>query len=839
MANTICRANLYQAFPEATRSDIDAIVKEVGIIADLYTRDPQAANKVFKDFVATARAGAVFKNHIMLQDLLAKTAVMDYLANPAFQGDRAQATQSMFMITRSNVEGAGSNIELQTMTRKQNYINNVHSYLANKGIFEQVRSGIYDKDVWIAIASGDTSKLNSTASEMATVLKHATTVLHKDYVNAGLMVAYRPDFVVPRVYSAQKIHDMGLEGFAMKYMAHVDLKKTFPDVPVSDMRKLYDHLQSGRSLKELVIDRKDPNSDTSMFENLLAKEIMDDFNKNTIYDEYTDSELSSLIVTHNTHTGTPLGERKIKGRSIQFMSPEHEYEFWRNLSPYNSVLEAYMGYANRSAKDISIMDKFGPKPEETVKLMKDMNSKVMDAGKATTLNSDIDRWWLNTKGFKAGERSIPNIIVNDVIIPATAAKLLGMAGLSNLRDANTTYFHYLIKSSEDPLTAIFKVGTNYLAAYMESAKLIFQSEEQGLKYLIHHSESFLKEVEDGISSQKSLFSKAASMQNIISGTKFVNRASHIANYRLYTEILLDAVEHPERLSEAQHKYFKKFGLSSEDIKFVGGLLRQYKGPTALSNGLLALEDTSIFANNPRGMQPELYRNSVAVKIGNYLNDSIRTGAPVPGMRERDYGNFKQADPNNIFALTGKLLTNFKSILFKITMDAHASLGLVANSESKAGIYQDPKSWGYAIPLLVGGVSMFVIVDMMKKLLKGHSIDDQLREIEKDKFHFAANAIGRSDVLGFMGDFAVKASKPADIMSALSTPAVDTVLLGGNLAWNMANGAVNKGHPINKASARSATDLADKFVPFTNMIWLGPMTEKYIQAKKDLAKNLAR
>jgi hypothetical protein len=191
------------------------------------------------------------------------------------------------------------------------------------------------------------------------------------------------------------------------------------------------------------------------------------------------------------------------------------------------------------------------------------------------------------------------------------------------------------------------------------------------------------------------------------------------------------------------------------------------------------------------------------------------------------------------SLAGNLITNFKSMLFKIFTSSESALKLVAGSENIKEVAQDPKSWGYAIALLTSSVSGLLLIDMLKKLAKGHSIDDQLEEIKKDPFHFVANSIGRSDVLGFLGDFIVKASKPADIASALVTPAINTLLLPGNIAYNVLKGTINEGHPINKASTASAVELADQFVPFTNLLWMGPMTEEYIKKKKELAKNLAR
>lgn len=807
-----CSFNIYGAFEGVTKEVKKEIIEGINELREIHKEDPTKFTEKSAEFVKEFNARNVVMTEMEINSIIVGQSFIDYIDHPDFGGDIEQAVQSKFFIGRSNTPNSGGNIETNRKINTDRFIHAFHDHLASKNIFEIAKTGTHGKDAFVAITKGTVESLEDPISrELARTIKHFSDMQHAAYNNAYIPIKYRQDFVVNRVMSPEKVGAVPFNEWSAELLASLNAKESYKYLEPKHIQEVLGKLSRGEGIDSLLGGKgKDRNQ--------LAERLWETYNRGQKdFDPFTQEENPWFLKDFSKERES-AAQKRTYGRKWVFASPEGEYDFLMKYSPYDNLVEAYMGGAKRAAREIAIFKELGPYPKRTLDNIKSFAGQKMEGGKLTDFVADIDRYFhVVSSGSSAPTKMLPKLLHN-VVLPLSSANMLGRALLSNLQDPFVQFNHAFIKGQRDFVSTIIDVGHNRLKAMVDA-----HGEDAG-KYMLIAEDARNQVFEGMLADPTALPSKLAELINIVGLTKFFNKQTWVSSYHSALSILQDSAA-SNRISDLQTRLYAKYGLDHKDLSFMNKHLSVMESPRELMH----IPESS-FENNPRGITAKGYKNMMSEKVYAFMYEYITRASSSPGLRERSYRNLGQADPDSILSVIGNAGLQFKSVGLKIMLENINLLGLASGKESKSAIFRDPKTYTYAALIGATSVTSYLLSDTLRRLSYGET-PDEIKDFYTDSSGEAiGNLLYRSNTIAFFGDYMNKTARPEDIASAAVTPALKTL----SRPVLAASGLV-KGEP--KEAAAELMKGLFSLAPGQNLLWLGPLSKDYKEFQNKIIENI--
>jgi len=790
---------------EVSKEMKQEILEGINNLREMYDSSPE----LYKDQVGKFIQSVNIKNaqlaEIDINHLIVEDAIIQDLKSAS---DLGQKIQSMFFINREISPGSGLSIETTRKVNVDRFINSFHASLAKENVFEAARSGAYDRDVYKAIATNSIELLDDpVAKTFAKTLKHFQDVIHAAYNDAYVPVAYRKDFVINRVLSREKVSSVGFNEFSADLIKSLNVGKSYGGLNVAATKEVIDTLMNGGNIEDLLGT------------NALADDLWKTYSRHLDdFDPFKQEETGWFTKEFNAKEA--ISKTRVKSRKWVFASPDAEYDFLMKYSPYDSLVEAYMGGAQRASREISIFNKLGPQPKKTIESMqKYINSTDLPNGeKASLLNKVNSMMHMSQYGVSKSSSTFGKLLDN-VVLPLQSSALLGRALFANLQDMPTQFIHQMVKGDDGLIGAAVKVSANRLKATMDALG------EDGVKYMLSAEDARNMAFNNAITDLSSTPAKMADLVSKLSLTKFFNKTTWIASFHSGLDILIDSAK-KGKLSEAQTRLFKQFNMGVEDLVFLKDHLKTMETPNELY--YLPLE---AFENNPAGVSAKAYKASIVKKIHSFMYEYVSRSSSTPGMLQRYYSAFGNANPDSFQALAGKMTMQFRSVALKQFFENVHAVSLSTGSTQYGRMLKDKKAVSNAALFLTFGMGSLLIADSLKRLSMGETPEDIIASYEDNKGKAFTTLVLRSNMMSFYGDLAYNAKSSREVLSSLATPSLNAMFSVGMVPKDIV-----EGNP--RAAAREVVNTAQSLTPMQNLIWIGPLSKDIKEAKEKMIDNLS-
>lgn len=805
-----CDFNINQQFKDVDEEISKAMKEDLRDLRSLQDIDDAKFQEGVNAFVEKYNAYYTGKATINVNQLIVQQSIVDFVTRPEFEGDLAQGLQSKVMQTNKYVPGAGLNFETLKKSQFNRYVTSFANHLQSKNMLSAVRSGEYDKEVYIAIASGQVNGLkDGIAKEFAKTIKHFQDLTHAGFNNAYVPVKYRKDFVVNRVYSPVKMQAMGFESFAKLILNSLDIDKTFQfsnnRVAVEQIVNTFKSKGSFEALKE---------------SNPIIKSLWERF-EDKDFDPFTQEEMPWFV--KSTVKRNKAGAfRRLDKRTWVFLNPETEWDVLSKLSPYDTLYEMYMGGAVKASKEIAMYKTWGPLPTETFDTLQALAKEVMPPDRVGSFNSKLESYkhlmyFGSQRPTSIAAKTAQNL--NSL----GAANVLGRAVISQVMDPFVQYTHQVIKSQDFVRPLVNQITTRI-------ASLPAAIRGESLEMMYSQQQSFNQMVEDAMTDPSMVTTKMAELVQRVGMSKFANSLTWMSSFKQNWE-LLNKISSKDKLDPIQSRLMDKYNINLEDLKYLKRVAGDVKTPYAIQH-----LNAELFADNPRGIKPERYRDTMTNSLTGFMQEQISIDSSVPGMRERYVRTLGFTDVNSTRRAVLSMFTNLMSTPLKILFENVGALQLATGKSNVKGLIKDPKTYAIAGAMATVYFTGALLADVLRRMSYGEDADDIIRDYEKhpDKL---VKVFLRSNAASFFGDFIANADTPQKVLVGGMKPGVETVFRGVVIPKLVIENAVKGDELMDKKVAKEVTNQIYDLIPGYNLIWLGPLTKEFEKSKKKLIRRL--
>jgi hypothetical protein len=531
---------------------------------------------------------------------------------------------------------------------------------------------------------------NPEAKKFAKAYKEANDKLHNREINASGKGAKRQDWGLPQKHDPKRI-------------AKVEKSKWLEDI----LPKL--------NLKKMMRDNPDLMDETQL-EFVIGK----------IYDSITtngNSKLSSDPRSRTTvRAGASIGENKAAdSRFLQFKDGE-SYIAYQDSYGSNNLYNTMLQGAQTRAREIALMERFGPVPDEGYNFAR---NKALKAG-ANETDFGIraaDSYYKQVRGHSDLD---PSFMVN------TIASLRNWEVSTKLGGATISTF------SDHSFAAITrsKLGmganphfTGYVSQFNKGNRKLAASIGLHGDYAVSRLVSeFERQNQQGLTSSRSAAEAIMRVTGLEAHT-IAARQVFGMDFNNHVHDLLQS----DSINKKTEAAFKKYGINDKDLK------KLWAAETIEHGGMKYID--------PKKLSIDLQQ-----KFQGMILEETDYAVPTPGTKEQAAVSLG-TDPNTVAGATARAGTQFMSFPTTVAMKHGGAILSQASNQDKLN---------YAAAIVASTTMLGALVIMAKDSLKGQEITQEY--IESPEFVF--RSLLQGGALPILGDLIFNETGYSD---TLSTP----------------------------------------------------------------------
>jgi hypothetical protein len=291
-----------------------------------------AAAEAGRELSDTLAAAASIEKRNAAINLRIRTEALDYLST-TWQDDPTEGVLSLLYGSPKNRFGARASVNAAQDAHFRRFIAGVQGDLEKAGLFDVLRRGDMDLDVWRAMWSlDDEAALKSfprQAVEVANILNKWKEVARIEANRYGAWIGKEKNHVIRRSHNPDRISSEGEKAWKEFMRPHMDMSRMFPDGP---------------------------------------PENLDDWLHETYMNLTTGVRLTGEDGTRMAAFKGPgnLAKKVSQERVIHFRDADSDFEYTRRFG-YGNLRESYVQDLHRSAESTGLMQVLGTNPEANLK----------------------------------------------------------------------------------------------------------------------------------------------------------------------------------------------------------------------------------------------------------------------------------------------------------------------------------------------------------------------------------------------------------------------------------------------------------------------------------------
>jgi hypothetical protein len=809
---TPCELGVTAHYPDKDATKLKSSIKYINSVRENIT--DRGVLRSFIDSFSKARGLEVGLKLLTELDTLGKYALnVDKILHKQWGGDHIQAALSLMEQTSSVVKGSGINVEGLTQTKQKAYWGSVNRDIEAIGFAREFRSGVFDVPIREVIFSGKkyegvgADKINQTAS----ILRRHYSIINKELNGAGLRVAYVSNYSGAMTHDGSSIYGNKLEWFK-SLDKHLQFHKEFPEVPTRDIIEFQNMIKSGEALPETATNKVHQILDYS-YKKITAEESM-------LHDEVP----SSLATT------VSIAERRSRARSFTtWKSGESVQSYLNQFGKHKTLASQMQNYSHMAAKDIGLVTIFGASPKKGFDMVKTLTSRQLKLQGKTDLEishsiKQLDIAWNGLIRPKIPPPTKVGSFLMDVRTIAAQAKL-GTAGITSIiMDPAATAVQHRNLMQEGFISSMFNTAKFYIPSLLESAMHGGNSLSDSYLFSNHDIMTSHEELSamNGGSWLSGKLRQSGEFISKASGAYYFNKTAHIVNAKMYLTYLADAAN-GKKINNIMMADLGKFGITQHEVNITAKLGLNTKNGM---RNIFRMDVHEFMELNPEMSDPIKAEHQLASykeRMGQWLLHKIKSGAPIPGNRERRI-LLGDTTPGSLEGEARRFLMQFKATQTKVFLDT--TIG-AARRLDPSGIQGGKVNWTNKESLYnMGAVfGSFTAAGALNILINAAITGDKetLRRFQERDISLLPEAMARGGAAGAPGDLLSWKSNKAELGAQLLISPATGALLQPFVSAKTAM----EGNP-----AKGALDLAKTYVPGANLFFLKP----FVQGMTDAAAN---
>lgn len=461
---------------------------------------------------------------------------------------------------------------------------------------------------------------------IAGIMRRILDDVYLDRKNSGLSIKFN-DGYFPRTHDGAKIVTAGFDVWATKLLNALRVSKSFAS--------------HGKDATHPIITAlHDKNFDINNFrDNSVIKYLKEKYTRyaSRVTSAVDPSDFSEMIMGLES---SDLASKKLKDmmqdRAFIFRDTEAWLGYNRDFGRHSDLPTAMNGYLFKSAKEVALAGTFSAMPKQFIdsvfkryaKVLPGVNSAEMDNAKNSVMEhlrgftgeataGEAANMWHRTSRLLKPIAVMTRLMysafaqVGDWGVMATAAfaRTGGGVGFLNTIPALMRTGQHLIGGLKDVLT--HSEISQHVDIMLDTYAYMIDGSD--------YSKQALKSP-DTLSKLTDVATTGAQFAMKMSGTSFMNRWHHTAARRMALANFMS-----DSAMAAQDYDFKRFNIQQSDLKF---LKKHIKDVDGNFYNIVGLPDAE-FANNPRGLKPDEYKNLMATHLEEYVSDFMRSAVLSP------------------------------------------------------------------------------------------------------------------------------------------------------------------------------------------------------------------
>lgn len=801
MSVETCALKLKEQYPFMEEGELNSLAQYMQEIREV-NPDRSQVMRYVREFIEDQNLEQTVKTTAKLHTIGQHAVLLDRLDNMKWNGDYLQAALSVFEETTSNVMDAGQSIEKTRQHKMIGYHSLVNDNLNRIGLDNDFHSAAFDGEIINALAGKDvnlTGAAKGSVDNMANVLRKAYASIHKDLRAAGIHVAYRPDYDGPVVHDGSAING-NFSSWVKSIDNAIDLVAEFKTISAAQYAEFKQAINSGT----MDLDNN----------NKLTQILRATYDKISTEDSMLRGEQSQL--TGSRGAMETFAERRSRPKTFtKWKSGEAKQAYLNEFGKYKTLSERFDFYSRQAGRDVGLASNLGADPRRGFDMLrKATEDRLVASGvNRTEINEklrQLDIAYTNAAVLKAPATGIASRFAISLRQLAATAKL-GSSGLTSAAlDPVSSAAQARDLFGEGMISSVFRTYRNYIPAMWDAAT----KSDLGDMYLFQKHEvlTSLEElytmggnVAMGDKVSKMLY-LASDMVNKGSLGYFFNKVSHITNARMYTEFLSKDLANG-KATPAMMASLQKYGITPEDTAILAKIGVNKNDGMKNIFGLTASEFSELSGvSNILDAADEL--SGFQDRMNGWLLERIKTGAPIPGARERRilHGDTRAG---TMEGEARRYLSQFKSTALKVFMDStygsirrsNMDLEFQANQDFSE-LFKDKTSMAsmarLSAHMTIAGVGLMATRAAL------NSDERFLDRVNENDPTLVLEAFLSGGGSFFLGDIISFTDRPTESLSKLATPAIAAPIRllyeGGNFIHGAGTGQEGKMlfHGINAA-----------------------------------------
>jgi len=806
MSKSNCVVNLSEFYQGKSKEEIKAFVDFMDSVRNNVT-DRSKLMAHIRGFAAEMEFDLTTKAVAELDTIGKHVLAVDRMSDPKWGGDIKQAALSFYEETSSVVKGAGINSERMTQVKQKAYFGTFISNMQKIGFLDQLKSGQFDRDIRDVIRTGRQSQglaASDKINQAASIIKTQYAMMNKEMRSAGLLVNYRQDYDGPVVHSGSQIFG-NFDKWVSALDDALDFRKEFPEVSDAELQEFNQLRANGRI--------------TEGSTNKVIQILKGSYDKITLQDSLLMDEVPRSLSKPQS-----LANRRAAPKSFTtWKNGEAMTNYLTEFGKYKTLSEQMEYYSRMTARDVGLTSIFGGNPKKGHEMIvAHVKEELKSQGKVPQEISDImreiDIAWGNLTVSKAPYSGAVGRFFMHFRQAAAMAKL-GKAGMTSFfLDPIMTSKQRRDLYNETLVRSVYETYKQYIPAMKDAA--IRADIEDAYLYNQYEAMSNFEELynlgggmfrgDDKVSNALALGSEVVNKASL---GYFFNKTSHITNARMYIKFLADAVNSGKMTPQIQAD-LAKFDINKNDLDIVSKLgLNTQEGMRNIFR--LTVEEYRSLSPSSFDSHLDAADSLAAFKerMNGWLLEKIKTGAPIPGNRERRIfmGDTVAGTRRGEVA---RYMYQFKSTSLKVLIDStYGSVRRNNPNATQAGF--DKASWNnYHTYSSMGTLATHMTLMGGALLLFNAMLNNDDETIERfssgdptlvlDSFARGGGGLILGDIVSFNANWLQN-------MAQFGSPAI------GAMAKIPANARIAvTGKPI-----KAAVDTAKTVIPGANLWFLSP------------------
>lgn len=326
------------------KKQIDGIIKKAQESADISDLD-DAITQALKDYEDFLNAASKIQKRNAYINKRKQQEIVDYVLSN-WEDNPAEGLYAHLGGSQIEKTGARNNTGSMIAQFQNRYRNVLRAKLLKHDLFNEFKSGVFDKEIYVAIHAMDSKtempKLNQTSIEIAKVVKEIQDLIRHDANKYGGFVRELEGFVISRSHDQYKIKN-NMQGWIEWMERNVDWDKSVKGLAPEERRKFLTEQVKEFASGQHIVEPLSPDS----------------------------SGLKGF---------SSIAKRMSRSRQFHFKTPELEWEYGQKFGS-EGLMNALLSSIEGKGRSIGMMAHLGPNAEMNVtKAVEVMQKKYKESG---------------------------------------------------------------------------------------------------------------------------------------------------------------------------------------------------------------------------------------------------------------------------------------------------------------------------------------------------------------------------------------------------------------------------------------------------------------------------